>query len=120
MKKILIVEDSRPIADAIKIILESEGFETIHTNRGNNVLDIAKKEKIDLIILDLMMPGTNGVTVFKNLKKDPETKNIPVIILSAKADAIEKEEKIKSCDKFIPKPFENKTIIAEVKKLLKE
>ncbi|MBN2367542.1 response regulator [Candidatus Woesearchaeota archaeon] len=118
MSKILVVDDSEYAANAVKLILEHEGISVIHTDKGNEVLDIVKKEGVELVILDLMMPDVDGHTVFMYLKQDPMTKHIPIIILTARADAIRWHDEIQGCDLFMKKPFENRELVEGVKKLL--
>ena len=116
--KVLVVEDSIVIAGAIKILLEKEGLAVSSTNDGNKVMDIVKKEAIDLVILDLMMPNVSGKDVFRMLKNDAETKNVKVMILTARPDSLKWNPELKACDKFMAKPFDNAELVSEVKKLL--
>jgi len=118
MKKVLIVEDSKVIANAVKYILEGDEITTMHTNDGAKVVDIVKKEKVDLVMLDLNMPKVTGEEVFLQLRSDPITKKVPVIILTAKADALKWNEKLRGCDKFIVKPFDNDKLFSDVKEVL--
>ena len=77
---ILVVDDESDIVDILKYNLEKENEYTVHAAyNGTEALAIAKKEKPDLILLDIMMPGMNGFEICKNLKSEPETKRIPVI-----------------------------------------
>ncbi len=119
MKKVLLVEDSKIIANAISIILKAEKIEVFHTEEGGKTLKIMNEKGIDLLILDLMMPGMNGYEVFDMIKKDKILSKVPVLILSAKVDALKWNKNIRTCDKFMAKPFENKELVKEVKKLLK-
>ena len=116
--KVLIVEDSVLIANAIKILLKKEGIETFYTSEGLEVPKIIPKENIDLVILDLMMPKVSGDEVLKMLKNDPKTKDVKVMILTAKTDALRWDKSLEKCDKFMTKPFDNTELVIEVKKLL--
>ncbi|MBN1157351.1 response regulator transcription factor [Candidatus Woesearchaeota archaeon] len=116
--KVLVVEDSIVIAGAIKVLLTKESIDVISTNDGSKVVDIMKKEGIDLVILDLMMPNVSGKDVFKMLKSDESTKNVKIMILTARPDALKWNPELRSCDKFMTKPFDNKELVAEVKKLI--
>lgn len=80
--KILIVEDDKSIRDLYEIKLNHSGFNVFTAEDGGKGWDLAQKEKPDLILLDIMMPVMNGFEVLKKLRKDKETKDIPVIILS--------------------------------------
>ena len=82
-ERILIIDDDVDFVAATKTILESNAYDVITANRGVEGLDTAKLEKPDLIILDVIMPAMDGFTVAEQLKKDPEVKNIPVIMLTA-------------------------------------
>jgi DNA-binding response OmpR family regulator len=119
MKKVMIVEDSKFIADAIKIMLESKGIQVMHVSDGSKAISTAKKESINLIILDLMMPDVSGTQVLAMLKKDKGTKNIPTIILTARTDALKWDDSLKKCDKFMTKPFDNKELVDSVISLMK-
>jgi DNA-binding response OmpR family regulator len=116
--KVLIVEDSKVISNAIRIILEQEGILAFETADGSKVVETVKKLDIDLVILDLMMPSMSGEEVYNMLKKDRKTKNTKIMILTARIDALKRNETLKGCDKFMAKPFDNKELVSEVKKLL--
>lgn len=119
MNKVLVVEDSAMIAYTIKTVLESEGIKTITTQDGSKVVELIKTEGIELVILDLMMPKISGQDVYKMIKADSQTKNTKIMIMTAKTDALKWNEFLKGCDKFMTKPFDNKVLVTEVKKLLK-
>ena len=87
MKKILLVEDNKEIHELIKNVLEKERYIVINAYSGTEALIILEKEKIDLILLDLMLPGINGEEIIKKIK------SIPIIVISAK---VSKEDKINS------------------------
>ena len=82
MKKILFIEDEFTLQKTMGEFLEKEGYKIIHALDGEIGLNLAKKEKPDLILLDLVLPKLNGFEVLKKLKKGKETQNIPVIILT--------------------------------------
>lgn len=119
MKKVLIVDDSRMITNALKILLDSEGIECEAVNEGAKVMDTLKADKFDLVVLDLMMPEVSGIEVFRMIKSNVNTSTIPVLVLTAKADTVTYDEDIKKCDKFMTKPFKNLELVSEIKKLLK-
>ncbi|MBN1792724.1 response regulator [Candidatus Woesearchaeota archaeon] len=116
--KILVVEDSHDTSNALKILFEYNKFSVIQCFESQQALDIAKQSKPGLIILDFMMPGLSGKDVLVMLKQDPKTKDIPVIMLTAKTDALKTNAALKACDKFMTKPFDNKEVLKEAKKLL--
>ena len=85
MHKILIIEDEKDIADLISFNLERAGYEALKAHDGITGTEIAMRERPDLIVLDLMLPGRDGYGVFRELRRDPRTANIPVIMLTARA-----------------------------------
>ena len=118
MYKILLAEDSYYTASAIKIILESNGFLTEHVDDGAKVFDTLKKAKYDLIILDLMLPNVSGEELFKRIKNDDKTKNIPVLILTARIDIYQWSDELKKAEKFMRKPFDNNELLNNVRDCL--
>lgn len=110
MKKILLVEDNKEIHELIKNVLEKERYIVINAYSGTEALIILEKEKIDLILLDLMLPGINGEEIIKKIK------SIPIIVISAK---VSKEDKINSlligANDYITKPFDMDELLARVK-----
>jgi DNA-binding response OmpR family regulator len=85
-KKILVVDDEVEFVDAVKMRLEANDYTVIAAHDGRECMDKARREKPDLILLDLVMPESNGFETLSNLKTDPQTANMPVIILTAKSD----------------------------------
>jgi phosphate regulon transcriptional regulator PhoB len=120
MSKILIVDDEKDIADLISYNLEREGFSTIKVFHGDKVLAIIKAQKPDLMILDLMLPGTNGLDICKGLRADPDIAHLPVIMLTAKSDEVDKIIGLEiGADDYITKPFSVKELIARVRTILR-
>jgi DNA-binding response OmpR family regulator len=119
-KKILIIEDYEATAKMIADILAMKGYESIIAYNGNDGYEKALTEKPDLILLDIMMPGINGLEVCKQLKSNPETKNTPVIIVSVKSSREDiAAGKEKGAEDYIPKPFEPFELLEAVNKYLK-
>lgn len=116
MKKILIADDVVAIVDAIKIILEDSNYEVISTTDGSQVSKLIKQNP-DLILLDIWMSGMDGGEICKKLKKDPKTKHIPVIIISANKDTKKIAENV-GADDFIAKPFDLTELLDKVGKHL--
>lgn len=119
-KKILIIDDEEDFCFFIKANLQLiSNYEIFIAHKGKKGLRLASKEKPDLILCDIMMPGIDGFEVLKKLKKNEETQHIPVIMLTAKS---EDESKIKAaglyCDDYIVKPVEIKTLKAKIHKVL--
>jgi CheY-like chemotaxis protein len=92
MKKILIADDRPEVVELVKVTLEGEGYQTIDASDGRVALEKIGKEKPDLILLDIIMPKMDGFEVLRNLKDDPNTKDIPVIMLTAKGQKSDQEE----------------------------
>ncbi|MBI5042702.1 MAG: response regulator transcription factor [Nitrospirae bacterium] len=119
-KKILLVEDDKDIINLVKHYLEKEGYRTFEAADGVKGLDILKREKIDLAILDIMLPELNGIDVLKRIKGDVKTANIPVIMLTAKGEETDKIVGLElGADDYITKPFSPKELVARIKALLR-
>jgi len=118
---ILVVDDESDIVDILKYNLEKEHEYTVHTAyNGTEALAIAKKEKPDLILLDIMMPGMNGFEVCKSLKSEPETKRIPVIFLTAKENEIDEIVGLEiGADDYIQKPISPRVVLARIKSVFR-
>ncbi|MEO7960221.1 MAG: response regulator [Ginsengibacter sp.] len=114
MKKILVADDDAGIVDVMQIVLEDEGYKVITTMSGQNVKELCK-QKPDLIFLDIWMSGADGKEICEELKADPKTKNIPVIIFSANRDTKEIASECGAED-FILKPFEIKELLELARK----
>ena len=110
MKKILLVEDNKEIHDLIKNALEKERYIVKNAYSGTEALIILEKENVDIILLDLMLPGINGEEIIKKIK------SIPIIVISAK---VSNEDKINSlligANDYITKPFDMDELLARVK-----
>ncbi len=120
-KKILLVDDEESLVVLLGERLKFNGYEVITASDGQEGLDKAKKEKPDLILLDVMMPKMNGYQVCRLLKFDQRFKHIPIIMLTARTQAIDmKTGKETGADAYITKPFESDVLLNEMKKLLKE
>lgn len=113
MKKILIVDDEKPISDIIKFNLTKEGYDTVTAFDGKEAIAVFEEEKPDLIILDLMLPELDGLEVAKEIRK---TSHIPIIMLSAKDSEFDKVIGLEiGADDYVTKPFSNRELLARVK-----
>lgn len=111
--KILVVDDEKPIAEILKFNLEKEGYEVICAHDGNDAIELAEKEKPDLILLDIMLPGKDGNEVCREIRK---TQNMPIIMLTAKDTELDKVLGLElGADDYVTKPFSNRELIARVK-----
>lgn len=116
-QKVLIADDDERIREIVRLYLETEGFEVFEADNGNKALDLVRKEKVDLVILDLMMPGLDGWTVCQILRK--ETK-IPIIMLTAKGDENDRVLGFNlGADDYVVKPFSPRELSARVKAVLR-
>lgn len=117
MSRILVCDDDKEIVEAITIYLQREGYETIHAYDGMEAIAILEREKVDLLIVDMMMPGLSGVeTIFRIREKD----NLPIIILSAKSEDQDKIFGLKvGADDYLTKPFNPMELIARVQSQLR-
>jgi DNA-binding response OmpR family regulator len=118
-RKILLVDDERDLVDMVKMRLEAGGFEVSCAFDGQEALDKARKEKPDLIILDLMLPKIDGYKVCRMLKFDEKYKNIPVIMFTARAQDSDKQlgEEV-GANGYITKPFEPQLLFAKINELI--
>jgi two-component system cell cycle response regulator DivK len=114
-QKILVVEDNQVNLELFMDLLNIGGYECLHTTKGEEALDIAKRERPDLVLLDIQLPGVDGLTVGKILKSHDETKNIKVIALTAYAMKGDKEMFLEQgFDGYIPKPVKIKEFLSAI------
>ncbi|HKY79184.1 MAG TPA: response regulator [Anaerolineales bacterium] len=121
LRKVVCVEDEPEMIDLIRLILSRKGFEVIGAEGGVKGLATIRKEKPDLVLLDLMMPEMDGWQVYQQLKAEPATAEIPVIVVTAKAQNIDKVLglHIAKVDDYIPKPFSLQELVDRVEAVLK-
>jgi len=121
-KKILIAEDDSFISEIYKTNLENAGFEIIIAENGPEAVNIPKEIKPNLILLDLLLPVLNGFEILEKLKKNPETSNIPVIILSnlSQKEDIEKAKSLGAIDYIVKSETSSKEIVKRLKEILCE
>ncbi len=120
-KKILVVDDEPQLADMVKIRLEANNYLVLTAYDGQEALEKARKEKPDLIVLDLMLPKMDGYKVCGLLKADTRHNKIPIIMFTARAqDSDIKMGKEVGADAYITKPFEPQALLAKIKALLGE
>jgi DNA-binding response OmpR family regulator len=119
-KKVLCIEDDPEMIDLIKLILERRGFEFIGAVGGREGLDAIEREKPDLVLLDIMMPDIDGWDVYRQMKANEEFKDLPVIVVTAKAQSIDKVLglHIAKVDDYVTKPFGPKELLRSIDKVL--
>ena len=121
MKCILCVEDEPEMIDLMRLILGRRGFDVKGASGGVEGLKMIRQEMPDLVLLDLMMPDMDGWEVYQQMKADEKTKNIPVIVVTAKAQSIDRVLglHIAKVDDYIAKPFSPQDLMNSVEKVLK-
>jgi DNA-binding response OmpR family regulator len=112
-KKILVCDDDEGILDMVTFVLEDSGFNVIPESNSLNVYNLVEKEQPDLVLLDLWMPVLSGDQVLKVLKGNPETQNLPVIVISASTEGQKIAEEA-GANGFIAKPFDIDQLVDRV------
>jgi len=120
MKKILLADDERNLRMLVHTTLEDAEYQILEAANGTEALEMAKKEKPDLLVLDWMMPGLSGIEVAKLLREDPETANIPIIMLTAKGQERDREKgQSIGAYAYLLKPFSPLQLLEKVKDALR-
>ncbi len=119
MKKILIADDRSEVVELVKVTLEGEGYRTIDASDGSEALEKIRLEKPDLILLDIVMPKMDGFEVLSEIRKDPKTKDIPIIMLTAKGQKSDQEKgKELGATGYIIKPFSPSILLRRIEEIL--
>lgn len=118
--RVVCIEDEPEMIDLVRLILGRKGFEVIGANGGVEGLETVRREKPDLVLLDLMMPDMDGWEVYQQIKADEELRKIPVVVVTAKAQSIDKVLglHIAKVDDYITKPFGPQELLESVEKIL--
>jgi two-component system phosphate regulon response regulator PhoB len=120
MKSILVVEDEKDIVDLIEYHLKQSGFSVISALDGPSGLEVARKRRPSLVILDLMLPGMDGKDICRALKSNPLTQSIPVLILTARAEEMDRVIGFElGADDYVTKPFSPRELVLRVKAILR-
>lgn len=117
--KILVVDDEMSILDAVSLVLEEHGYMVRTIEKGSEAVSQAKRYKPDIILLDVLMSGTDGREICKAMKQDDVLKQIPIIMMSAHPTA---KDSVVSCgaNAFLPKPFNLQSLLDVISKQLKK
>jgi two-component system phosphate regulon response regulator PhoB len=116
---ILVVDDEVDIQQLVKLSLEREGFEVLCAGTGEEAFDLAKSKLPELIVLDLMLPGMDGLDVCKLIKHDSRTATIPIVMLSAKTQETDIVTGLElGADDYVTKPFSPKVLMARIRRIL--
>ena len=117
---ILIVEDEEPIQVLLSYNIESEGYRARHTADGEDVMRLVAEERPDLILLDWMLPGMSGIDVCRLLRAKPETRDIPIIMLTARSEEAERVRGLATgADDYMVKPFSVPELLARIRTILR-
>ncbi|HEY8749558.1 MAG TPA: response regulator transcription factor [Tepidisphaeraceae bacterium] len=122
MKKgtILVIDDEKDLIELVRYNLEKDGFDVIAATDGQAGLEVVKKHRPDLVVLDLMMPGLDGLQICQQLRADPRSGRIPLIMLTAKATEADRVVGLElGADDYITKPFSPREVLARVKAVLR-
>jgi phosphate regulon transcriptional regulator PhoB len=118
--KILIVDDEPDIVDLVSYNLKKDGFKVTSASDGEAALHKIKKDSFDLLVLDLMLPGIQGVELCRIIRNDPKTANTPIIMLTAKGEEVDRIIGLESgADDYMTKPFSSRELIARIKAVLR-
>jgi len=118
-KRVLVCDDEPYVLESVSYVVRKAGFEVVTAEDGDAALEIARREKPDLVFLDIMMPGPPGDEVCRRLKADPATREIYVIILTARGqEEDERRALAMGADEFMTKPFSPRTLREKVERIL--
>ena len=119
-QKVLVVDDEENIRMLVKFNLEKAGYEVLEASDGNKAIETAVNSTPDIVILDLMLPGIDGLEVCRNLKRHPRTAALPIIMLTAKSDEIDRVIGLElGADDYMTKPFSQSELVARIKAVLR-
>ena len=119
-RKILVVDDEQVLVETIAYNLEHAGYQVITAGDGRSALEIAQSEAPDLIILDIMLPGMDGIEVCRELRRENTTATTPILMLTAKGDEIDKVVGLEvGADDYVIKPFGRRELLARIRALLR-
>jgi len=119
-KNLLIIEDDKDITELLRVNLTKDGYRVVSAPSGEEGIDLARSQSPDLILLDLMLPGADGLEVCRTLKSDEKTINIPIIMLTAKSEDIDVVTGLEvGADDYITKPFSPKVVVARIRNVMR-
>ncbi len=119
-EKILVVDDEEDILELVRYNLAKEGYEVVCASSGEEAIPICQKQKPGLVVLDLMLPGMDGLEICRTLKGDPKTKGIPVVMLTAKGEESDIVLGLElGADDYVTKPFSPRVLLARLRAVLR-
>jgi len=118
--RLVYIEDEQEMIDLVRLIMARRGFEVLGANGGHDGLALIRQNMPDLVLLDLMMPDMDGWDVYQQMKADETTRDIPVIVITAKAQSIDKVLglHIAKVDDYISKPFSPNELVESIEKVI--
>jgi two-component system phosphate regulon response regulator PhoB len=120
-ERILIVDDEEDILELVRYNLNREGYQTVCAVTGEQALQIVQTDKVDLVLLDLMLPGINGLEVAKSIKRNPQKMSIPIIMLTARGEETDIVTGLElGADDYMTKPFSPKILMARIKAVFRK
>ncbi len=120
MSTVLVIDDEKDLQELVRYNLEKEGFDVIMARDGTSGLEIALRHRPDLIVLDLMMPGMDGLEVCRRLRSDDRGKRVPLLMLTAKATEADRVVGLElGADDYVTKPFSPRELVARIKAILR-
>jgi DNA-binding response OmpR family regulator len=119
-ERVLVIDDEPDLLELIEVNMKAAGFEVLSASNGKEGLEMARKTKPELIVLDVMLPELGGLEVCKSLRRDPATADIPVLMLTARATEIDRVLGLElGADDYVTKPFSTRELVLRVKNLLR-
>ncbi len=119
MKKILVVDDKPEVVELVTATLEGEGYQIICAFDGREALEKIGREKPDLVLLDIVMPKMNGFEVLSEVKNDPQTKDIPIIMITAKGQKLDEDKGRRlGAEDYIIKPFSPSHLLRKIEEIV--
>ena len=116
-QKVLVVDDDPAISEMLTLVLSTEGFASVVVNDGGQAVEVFQRENPDLVLLDLMLPGMNGIDICRAIRQES---TVPIVMLTAKTDTVDVVLGLESgADDYIPKPFKSKELVARVRARLR-
>jgi two-component system, OmpR family, phosphate regulon response regulator PhoB len=118
--RVLVVDDEKDIVELVRYAAERQGFECLTAREGGTALRLAREQHPDVLILDLMLPGLDGLEVCRQLRRDPATARLPIIMLTAKAEEVDRVVGLElGADDYVVKPFSPRELMARVRAVLR-
>ncbi|MCA1840516.1 MAG: response regulator transcription factor [Actinomycetota bacterium] len=115
---VLVVEDDDSVRSLLVMLLRAEGYDASEAKDGSIALEVADQRRPDLVILDLMLPGVDGEAVVRGMWASPSLVDVPVVVVSAKYEALDDLRDLIGADNVFPKPFDEDNLMARVEQIL--